>query len=70
MPNLIEYEVEWTKCLTSLNNKSVLFIAAQNEADERVLAKDHIKRSRGIGWFVIDKVRETKEKPVGGVCGS
>ena len=44
--------------------------SAQNEADERVLAKDHIKRSRGIGWFVIDKVRETKEKPVGGVCGS
>ena len=67
IPKLIEYEVEWTKCPTSHNNKSVLFIEAQNKDDARVLARDHIKRSRGIGWFVIDKVTEVKKMPEGGV---
>lgn len=70
MVELIEYEVEWTQCPTAHNHPKVLFIEAQNEKDARVLAKDHIKRSFGIGRSVIDKVTETKEMPEGGVVGS
>ena len=65
--NLIEYEVEWTQCPTAYNRPRVLFIKAQNEDDARVLARDHIKRSFGIGQSVIDKVTETKKMPEGGV---
>ena len=70
MVELIEYEVVWTECPTAYNRPRVLFIESQNEEDARVLAKDHIKRSFGIGQSVIDKVTEAKKMPKGGVVGS
>ena len=70
MADLKEYEVVWTQCPTAYNRPRVLFIEAQNKEVARVLAKDHIKRSFGIGQSVIDKITETKEMPEGGVVGS
>ena len=67
IPKLIEYELEWTQCPTAYNDKNVLFIEARNKEDARTLAEDHIKRDRGIGWFKIDGVTETKKMPEGGV---
>ena len=67
---LIEYEVEWQQRPLCNHDRNVLFIEARNEEDAKILARDYIKRNRGIKWFGVDKVTEAKKMPEGGVAGS
>ena len=70
IPKLIEYEVRWTKCPTRNNEPQVLFVEAENKKDAHILTEDYIKRNKGISWFNVDLVTESKKMPVGGIVTS
>lgn len=65
MAEVNEYRVTWTQCPTDYNSKHVLFVEAGDEDTARAVAKDHIERTTGIGWFVIHTC-EPYTRPMGG----
>ncbi|MCR9292027.1 MAG: hypothetical protein NXI32_04860 [bacterium] len=66
---LKEYRVLWAECPTAYNRQRVLFVEAENEADARAIAKNHIERTTGIGWLKIESVTEAQPVPKGRVIG-
>lgn len=66
---LIEYRVKWTECPTVSNKSRVVFVKAIDMHGAQEIVRDHIERTKGIGWFKIDSVKETNPLPLGEVVG-
>lgn len=62
-----EYRVEWCACPTAHNRGEVLFVRAGSVDDAKLIARDHIERTRGIAWLVFDGVSEVRPLPAGEV---
>jgi hypothetical protein len=64
---MTEFEIHWTVCPTNFNQRQVLFVESASASDACAIAKDHIKRTRGCAWFVIEKVARVEPLPAGQV---
>lgn len=64
-PIEFEFRVKWQACPRIHNPSRVLFVVAGSKEDAEAVAKDHIERTAGISWFVIDEVT-VYVKPTGG----
>lgn len=60
-----EYRVKWCQCPHVHHTPGVLFIEAATTDDAKTIARNHIERKFGIGWFSIQDVSETVPVPAG-----
>lgn len=66
---MTEYRVKWVQCPTAHHFSRVVFVKAIDMHGAQEIARDHIERTKGIAWFKIESVKETKPLPLGEVVG-
>ena len=53
----MEWRIKWQQCPRVQNPSKVLFVEAETQADAGQVAREHIERKYGCGWFVVDEVK-------------
>jgi len=64
-PPKAEFRIKWQQCPRCDHASRIMFVEADSAETAQAIAGDHIERTFGIGWFVIDKV-EAYVRPTGG----
>lgn len=51
-----EYRIKWQQCPRVQHPSQILFVNADSPETATAVARDHIERTFGCGWFMVDEV--------------